>query len=215
MQAEVGLEQAAIDSFFGTQTSMRASIAILCDSIHCESTKANLMATKGKLVPSTNTSCSSASSSGADPVTQTILMLLSSPVHVQLTVVGWQPLRGRELTFPFHLMTSVQKQALKDLVEDNPTHWNVYEHAMSYRRPKNVPPPAMLSPLDVLGALCSSILASVTYQDKRLRVAVCNILLQRVQASIPIDKQTQSALNARLFPPPVASDSMDTPEKNS
>ena len=207
----LSLEQAVIDSFFGTQASMQASIAVLCDSIHCETTKVSpLLTPRGKLAHASSSTSSSSPASTisiaqyctTDPVTQTILMLLSSPVHIQLTVVGWQPLRGRELTFPFHLMTTEQKQALKDLVEGYPAQWNVYEHAMSYLRPKHIPPPAMLTPLNVLGALCSSILASVTYQDKRLRVAVCNILLQRVQASIPIDKQTQAALNSRLFPPP-------------
>jgi len=31
-------------------------------------------------------------------------------------------------------------------------------------------------------------------------VAICNILLQRVQASIPIEKATLRTLNTRLFP---------------
>jgi hypothetical protein len=172
---------------------MQATIAVLCDSIHTSPGDANL---KNKVKQPI---C-------GDPVTQTILLLLSSPVHVQLTVVGWQPLRGKDLTFPFHLMSSEQKQALKTLIEDESSQWNIYENAMIYRRPC-VPESGTftLSPLDVLSALCSSILASTAYQDRRLRVAICNILLQRVQASIPIDKHTQASLNSRLFPPPPAS----------
>jgi hypothetical protein len=53
----------------------------------------------------------------------------------------------------------------------------------------------------VLEALCASVLASTAYPDKRLRVAICNILLQRVQASIPIERGVQTVLNQRLFPP--------------
>jgi hypothetical protein len=187
--ATVSLEQAVVDAFFGSSSRMQASLAVLCDSIHCDKTK------KAKGGPSGST----------DPVTQTVLMLLSAPMHVQLTVVGWQPLKGLDLTFPFHLMTPDQKQAIKNLVEGEPLLWSIYEHAMSYRRHSQSPLPT-LSPLDVLGALCSSILESTAYKDKRLRVAVCNILLQRVQASIPIDKQTQAALNARLFPPSLKND---------
>lgn len=184
-----------VDAFFGTRPRMQASIAILCDSIHSNSNRTN-HATKQEQGGKPKTGHTHAS---GDPVTQTILLMLSSPVHIQLTVVGWQPLRGRELTFPFHLMTSEQKQALKALIEGEPAKWMVYEHAMTYRRPAT-DQAITLDALDVLGALCSSILASTTYKDRRLRVAVCNILLQRVQASIPIDKHTQAALNARLFP---------------
>jgi hypothetical protein len=186
MQENESLEKAVLDSFFGTQMNMQNSIAVLCDSIHNDNTKT----TRGK-----GTTCPA-----TDPVTQTVLMILSSTIHIQMTVVGWQPLKGRDLTFPFHLMSLEQKQALKNLIEGEPTRWNIYEHAMSYRRQSQSPLPT-LSPLDVLEALCTSILASSVYQDKKLRVAVCNILLQRVQASIPIDKQTQAALNTRLFPP--------------
>jgi hypothetical protein len=32
-----------------------------------------------------------------------------------------------------------------------------------------------------------------------MRVAICNILLQRVQASVPIERSVQTALNAKLF----------------
>jgi hypothetical protein len=175
-------EQAVVESFFGTPLLMQASISILCESIHCDKNKAKNV---------------------ADPVTQTVLMLLSSPMNIQLTVVGWQPLKGRDLTYPFHCMSPGQKQSLKDLVECEPVRWIVYEHAMSYRCKVSLP---SLAPLDVLGALCSSVLSSTVYKDKRLRVAVANILLQRVQASIPIDKKTQAALNGRLFPPAARKD---------
>ena len=158
--------------FFGSLDAMQRSLAVLCESNHKQA--------------------------GTDTVTQTVLMLLSSPVHVQLTAVGWQPLKGRELTYPYTQMTVDQRQALKALVDEGGERWHVYEHAMMYRR---TGPPVHLKPLDVLGALCSTALASKAYPDKRLRVAVCNILLQRVQASIPIERGVQAALNARLFPP--------------
>ena len=134
---------------------------------------------------------------GADTVTQTILMLLSSPVHVQLTAVGWQPLKGRDLTYPYSQMTLEQRQGLKELVDDD-DRWQAYEHALVFRRRA---PAVHLKPLEVLEALCTSVLSSSAYQDKRMRVAICNILLQRVQASIPIERGVQAALNAKLFPP--------------
>ncbi len=150
---------------------MQRTLAVLCESNHKQST---------------------------DTVTQTVLMLLSSPVHVQLTAVGWQPLKGRELTYPYTQMTLEQRQAFKDLVDEGGESWHVYEHAMMYRGKNS--PQMQLKTLDVLEALCSSILSSTTYPDKRVRVAICNILLQRVQANIPIEKGVQATLNAKLFP---------------
>jgi hypothetical protein len=140
----------------------------------------------------------------SETVTPTILMMLTSPVQVQLTAVGWQPLKSRELTYPYVQMTCDQRAAIKAIVECKTAQWSIFEHAMTCRRST---PPIHLKPLDVLGALCTSVLASTAYTDRRLRVAICNILLQRVQASIPLDKHTQSALNLRLFPPTAAATS--------
>lgn len=163
---------AVLALFFDTPAAMQRTLAVLCENNYKQN---------------------------ADTVTQTVVMLLSSPVHIQLTAVGWQPLKGRELTFPYMHMTVDQRQALKALLEEGRERWNTYEHAMMYRSPGN---PASLKPLAVLEALCSSVLSSGAYPDKRLRVAVCNILLQRVQASVPIERSVQSSLNRRLFPPP-------------
>lgn len=131
-----------------------------------------------------------------DTVTQTVLLLLTSQIHLQLTAVGWQPLKGRDLTFPYTQMTLEQRQGLKDLMEEG-LRWHVYEHALMHRRTATA---TTLKALDVLQALCNSVLTSAAYPDRRLRVAVCNILLQRVQANVPIDRSVQAALNAKLFP---------------
>ena len=169
--------------FFGDTDTMQRTLAVLCESNHKQQ---------------------------ADTVTQTVLLLLGSPVHVQLTAIGWQPLKGRELTFPYMQMTLEQRMALKALLDEGAGMWHVYERAMMYRR---AGPPVHLKPLPVLEALCTSVLASVAYPDKRVRVAICNILLQRVQANIPIERSVQAALNARLFPPasPTASNTGGPP----
>jgi hypothetical protein len=133
-----------------------------------------------------------------DCLTQIVLMLLNSPVHVQLTAVGWQPLKGRELTFPYLEMTLEQRTSIRALLDEGSNAWHVYEHAMMYK--KGAVPPAPLRPLLVLEALCTSVLASTAYPDKRQRVALCNILLQRVQSSMPIERSVQATLNAHLFP---------------
>jgi hypothetical protein len=155
--------------FFEGLATMQRTLAILCESNNRQA--------------------------GADVVTQTILMLLTSPLHMQLTAIGWQPLKGRDITFPYSHMTIEQKQAFRELVGDG-SNWHSYEHALVLRRRLKT---VQLEPLDVLEALCASVLASTAYPDKRMRVAICNILLQRVQASVPIERSVQTALNAKLF----------------
>lgn len=141
--------------------------------------------------------CESNHKPHVDMVTQTVLMLLNAPIHVQLTAVGWQPLKGKELTYPYMRMTLQQKLAFVALLDEGQEHWLVYESAMVYRGTRAS---TQLKPLLVLEALCASVLSSAAYADKRLRVAICNILLQRVQSSMPIERGVQTILNQRLFP---------------
>lgn len=132
-----------------------------------------------------------------DPISATVLIVLTCPVQIQLTAVGWQPFKGKDLIFPYNMMSDAQRQVFRGFFEP-PGAWRTYEHAIILKRSA---PPVTLKPLDVLGALCSVILSSTAYKDRRHRVAICNILLQRVQASVPLDKGTQAQLNARLFGP--------------
>lgn len=161
-------------AFFEPMSNMQTTLAVLCD---CQTQPP--------------TPC-------ADTVTQTLLTMLSCPLHIQLTAAGWQPFKGKELTFPYQRMSIEQRAVLKkELQQDDSKRWSAYEHALMLRQPK---PGPTLKPIDVLEALCAMILHSTAYTDRRLRVAICNILLQRVQASMPIDKITVRALNGRLFP---------------
>lgn len=175
-------ERAIFDAFFTPKEQMQATIAILCD---CHATP-----------PS-------------DPVTQTVLTMISCPMQVQITALGWQPFKGKELTLPFQRMSPQQKEVIKALLTDESkqAQWRVYEHALIFRRKggdgasaREDEIPTHLKPLDVLEALCTTILHSSAYTDRRYRVAVCNILLQRVQSAIPVDKSTLKRLNQNLFP---------------
>lgn len=167
-----------ISVFFGEQARMQKSINVLCENNLKQNT---------------------------DTVTPTILTMLTCPLQIQLTAVGWQPFKSKDLTYPYNQMSQEQRQVFRNTIKSEMEQaqfykrWGIFEHAMIYRRPGGAKP-ILLRPLEVLGALCSSVLSSHAYQDKRLRVAICNILLQRVQASVPLDKHTQSSLNERLFP---------------
>jgi hypothetical protein len=132
-----------------------------------------------------------------DQIASTLICALTCPLQIHLTAVGWQPFRGKALTIPYPSMTARQRQTLLALLQGEHV-LHTYEHALVIRRSAA---PVRLATLDVLEALCSTVLASPAYPDRRLRIALCNILLQRVQASVPLDKGTQAKLNARLFEP--------------
>lgn len=176
MQCEAEAERDGLrvvaHAFFHSQQDMQRAISVFCGAVQKQTT---------------------------DIITPTILMMLNSTMQMQLTAVGWQPFKSRDLTYPYHAMNQAQKAAILSLLsKEHEDRWMVFDHAMVYKKGFQV---VQLKPLDVLGALCSLVLASDTYTDKRLRLAVCNILLQRVQASMVLDKHTQMALNQRLFPP--------------
>lgn len=168
-------EERVIQAFFKDKSSIQHTIAVLCEGhpLH-----------------------------HPDPVTQTLVTMITAQLQIQLTAVGWQPFKGKELTFPYQSMNLEQKEALQTLLKEDTQQWNVYEYAIVHRhRPGQGNTAPNLKSIDVLESLCDMILKSTSYPDRRVRVAVCNILLQRVQASIPLDKNTLRELNSRLFTP--------------
>ena len=102
--------------------------------------------------------------------------------------------QGKDLTFPFFRMDAQQKQFLLETLSMG--NWKVHDSSMMHplKGPRRI-----LAPLDVLEAICGQILACKRYSDPKARVAVCNIVLQRVQASIPLSQSVQKELNQRLF----------------
>lgn len=107
-------------------------------------------------------------------------------------------------------MDQAQREYLLDLTSEH-SKWAVHESSMLWRRRgARVKLPA----LDILEAMCAQILsAEKAYADPRARVAICNIVLQRVQASVPLTPALQAELNARLFPQAV--DMQDEPVREA
>jgi hypothetical protein len=132
-----------------------------------------------------------------DPILHVTLTAINSPVQIQLTGVGLQPFQGAEFTLPYHRMSPEQRAFLLELTMDEAA-WSVHETSMVWRRRGAR---TTLAAVDVLEAVCAQLLAArKTHADPRARVAVCNILLQRAQASVPLSPALQAELNARLFP---------------
>jgi hypothetical protein len=131
-----------------------------------------------------------------DPITTTTLTFMNMPVQIQLTAVGLQPFTGRDATFAYNQMTTEQQEFLLTLLKTS-DQWHTYHNSM---RVKWNSAPHKLDPVDVLEPMCLHIMSSALFTDRRSRLALCNIILQRIQASCPLVASLQANLNERLFP---------------
>ena len=127
-----------------------------------------------------------------DPITATVITFLTSPLQLTLTEVGAAIFQGHStLVYPFNLMTERQKDFVRAALGRR-EEWNVYHDAVVFRRSKST---LLLSPSSVLISLCGKVLESTAHPDHSRRVALCNIILQRVQGYVRIDKPVQRELN--------------------
>jgi len=149
----------------------------------------------GKGLSGTMASLCQGNSRSTDPLTDVVLALLTSNVRVQLTETGLQPLQGRDWVVPYYHMHGDQKKFLMDLLS-RPERWMVHESCITWRRRGA---PVKADTLEVLTTMCSELLDCKSYSDHRSRLALCNIVLQRVQASVQISQPVQAELNLRVF----------------
>jgi hypothetical protein len=132
-----------------------------------------------------------------DPVTSTMLDLLTGRLQFCLTDNGLLPFKGKAtLVYPYHMMTSAQKGFLRDALCQRASYCVCNDSVVFHPSQGD---PERLGPVDVLGALCARILASKVHPEHRVRVGVCNIILQRVQGVVPLSRNVQQSLNAVLF----------------
>ena len=132
-----------------------------------------------------------------DPVTSTVLDLLTGRLQFCLTAEGLVPFKGKAaLVFPYHMMTQAQKSFLRDAVSDR-DRYCICNDALLFHACEG--DPERLDQVDVLEAMCRRILASNVHKDYKVRVGVCNIILQRIQSTVAIPRCVQQRLNAVLF----------------
>lgn len=130
-----------------------------------------------------------------DPITATVIIFLTCPLQLGLTEVGAMLFQGHaSLVFPFNLMSERQKAFLRACLERR-TEWSVLNESVVFRRARGEPG-RCLQPSEVLLSLCRKLLEGQAAAQQRL--AVCNIILQRVQGYVPIDKPVQRQLNEWL-----------------
>ena len=134
-----------------------------------------------------------------DPVTSTVLDLLTGRLQFCLTAEGLVPFKGKAtLVYPYHMMTQEQKTFLREAISDR-ARFCICNDALMFHACEG--DPERLDHVDVLEAMCSRILASNVHGDYKVRVGVCNIILQRIQSTVTITRNVQQRLNEVLFGP--------------
>jgi hypothetical protein len=132
-----------------------------------------------------------------DPITATVIIFMTCPLQLGLTEVGAMLFQGHaSLVFPFNLMSERQKAYLRACL-DKPAEWNVLNGTVVFKRRRGEPAKC-LSPSSVLLSLCRKLLLQhdgTPNREPRQRLAICNIILQRVQGYVPIDRPIQRELN--------------------
>ena len=132
-----------------------------------------------------------------DPITATVIVFLTCPLQLGLTEVGAMLFQGHaSMVYPYALMSERQKVFVRECM-DRREEWNVYNDCMLFRRDR-AETSQILSQSSVLLALCSKILSASAQRDVKQRLALCNIILQRVQGYVTIEKPVQKELNEWL-----------------
>jgi hypothetical protein len=143
-----------------------------------------------------------------DPITSTAIAFLTCPLQLGLTEVGAMLFQGRSsLVYPYNLMSDRQKGFVREALSRR-AEWNLFNEVVVFKRTQHQQGRPgggaagagglTLAPSAVLVALCTKVFESSAHPDPKRRVALCNIILQRVQGYIPIDKPVQRELNEWL-----------------
>lgn len=131
-----------------------------------------------------------------DPVTATVLDLLTGKLQFCLSATGLIPFKGNaNLVYPYHMMSPEQKDFIRTSLQTRGSY-TVCNESVVFHAP---PGDERLDTVSVLEAMCSKVLESKVHEEHSVKIGVCNILLQRVQSVVPISRGMQQRLNTVLF----------------
>ena len=132
-----------------------------------------------------------------DPITATVIDILTCKLQFCLSTTGLLPFKGKaNLLYPYHMMTEEQKEFLRQSLSDSATY-TICNDSVVFNVEQD-----KLDPVTILEAMCCKILDSKVHKDRNIKLGVCNILLQRVQSMTPISKGSQQRLNTTIFSRP-------------
>ncbi len=132
-----------------------------------------------------------------DPISNTLITMLTTPLEIQLVVNGVRMFRGKELMFPYQYMNAKQREFLLEIINYDEKQWLYYEFCIQWKNKGKTP--VFLDHLEILKSICTLVQGSKKYTDNRSKLAITNIILQRIHSNVTISKNIQQALNKFLF----------------
>jgi hypothetical protein len=141
--------------------------------------------------------CNARTPGSWDPVTATVLDLLTGKLQFCLSATGLIPFKGHaNMVYPYHMMSADQKEFIRTSLQERGGYTVCNESVVFHAVPGD---PERLDTISVLETMCTKILESKVHSEHSVRVGVCNIILQRVQSVVPISRVVQQRLNSSLF----------------
>jgi hypothetical protein len=135
-----------------------------------------------------------AKNSHSDVISDVITTMIKSSLQIQFTLIGLQPFHSRDLVIPYKFMNKPQREfVIESLKQQN--CWMIFDQCVALKKRKS---DVSLDLLLILTSFCQLILDS-SFEDSNIRLVVCNIILQRIRASVPIAQSIQKKLNSILF----------------
>ena len=175
------------DMFFGND-SLKKTLKILCQSCAndgiCDTVFDNSSSLTLKEGPRV-----------FDPITSTLISCLTCKIQLMLVANGLQVFEGKRLLYPYQNMSVIQREFLIRLI-GNRDLWKYHDQCLVYKKKVVFP---VLDTSEVLQCFCMLIRNSKKYVDERSRLALMNIVLQRIHSNVAIPKALQRNLNSFLF----------------
>ena len=151
-----------------------------------------------------NTFCNDSVGQVVDPITETLCMMLTTPLQLVVTEVGVTLFRDKNThVFPYPQMTRAQIDYVKGVVRDAfglncAPRGGLQMGGGCVIKFDTTNPSMLLSPTEVFEAFFQSVFESKVYTDPGVRYNVCNIVLQRVLSCIYLSNEAQQDLFAIL-----------------
>jgi hypothetical protein len=144
-----------------------------------------------------------------DPASNIACMMASTPITITITEVGIAPFKDRMThIYPYSKMDQAQiayiKTIVNDCLDDNIAPsincsssiqmggGCILLVALQQKTAR------FLKGHFVLTAMCNAICNNMTHSDKSNRIGMCNIIIQRIYASIHLSKDTQRYITEHL-----------------
>ena len=128
-----------------------------------------------------------------DPISNAVSLCLTRPLALVLNEIGAMPFQDRpHIVFPYSKMTDTQRAFVHACIQHR-NEWRICNETLTFNRGKI---PVHINPETVLTTTCELIMTAPSSHDTATKIALCNIILQRVQSHFPLDAHKQEIINA-------------------